>query len=71
MKNRTYLSFSLILTQFIAGCANKNLQSQNEVLDFSFIASCDYPYGKWQIDQFKNQYLPKIEQEQAQFIIHV
>lgn len=61
----------VMLSLFTSSCASKKKKVDPNAVDFSFIASGDYPYGKWQGDQFKNEFFPAIEKENADFIIHV
>lgn len=57
------------LISLIASCAHKK-EIKNPV-DFSFIAIGDVPYGKWQVEAFEKEFIPQVESEKGDFIIHI
>jgi hypothetical protein len=71
MNNSGIKSLLLICLLLTIGCASKEKKIDPNSVDFSFIASGDYPYGKWQSEQFQKGFVPAVENEKADFIIHV
>lgn len=61
----TLISFCLF------SCASQKQDEPIDPIDFTFIAIGDVPYGEWQIEEYKNKFIPMLQQSQAEFFIHI